>query len=474
MYFLDDPACLEKIQQAEPELVKYFNQEPNGNYKADICRLAALYLGGGYYFDIDLEVVNIVNLEPEITFSTASSGNDQFFQAWLACAPRHPVIAKGLQFTLEYYQGKRELHGLMGTSVLKDAFDAVSEEERGDVYLLQEADKGDQLYPDLPGWVPRREATGDCFFILHDANAHVIYFYARIVGVHICFHPIPTKLWFSHEHNVLETKEPIVAYNNVQNTYQRYRKAWDQFNDREVEFHFLDDSACREMIVHAEVFSVMDRDGSGDIDRPELAQVMVMLGMDPNDNTFNSLEVNGDGKIDLQHQEEFDRFTGWYANRKEADTLIRNHLQVSLLPFFATEQHADFKADICRAAALYLHGGYYFDIDLEVASAPYLVSSPIRFAAVQANGNEFVRGFLACAPKHKVLKKWMETLASNYQAAAQTENSMGPADALQQAFHAVPAADKGEVYLLQEVLDGHMGSPQLVFDEQSSQWQVRK
>ena len=53
--FLDDAGCREMILSVSPALAKGFDLEWRGMIKADICRVAALYQSGGYYFDIDLE-----------------------------------------------------------------------------------------------------------------------------------------------------------------------------------------------------------------------------------------------------------------------------------------------------------------------------------------------------------------------------------------------------------------------------------
>ncbi|GMI11343.1 hypothetical protein TrLO_g7772 [Triparma laevis f. longispina] len=55
----------------EPRLLPYFINEKLGMFKADMCRVAALYLNGGYYLDIDLGVVEpIIFDNPRIKFST--------------------------------------------------------------------------------------------------------------------------------------------------------------------------------------------------------------------------------------------------------------------------------------------------------------------------------------------------------------------------------------------------------------------
>jgi hypothetical protein len=53
--FLDDADCREMILSVSPDLAKGFDRERRGMIKADICRVAALYQSGGYYFDVDIE-----------------------------------------------------------------------------------------------------------------------------------------------------------------------------------------------------------------------------------------------------------------------------------------------------------------------------------------------------------------------------------------------------------------------------------
>ena len=184
--FLDDAACREAIEQSEPRLVKHFDEEREGKFRADICRVADLHNHGGYYFDVDLRVIRPIKLDRSITFSSVLSGYpnlDQFFQAFLAATPGHPVLAKALQIMLDYYEGKHAIRGKnVGTSTLKDAYDAVEERKRGPSKLLIETrnDVNEKYYyPD----VPKVDGVGCCCDqICHDPEEKIAYFYARIPG----------------------------------------------------------------------------------------------------------------------------------------------------------------------------------------------------------------------------------------------------------------------------------------------------
>jgi hypothetical protein len=58
--FLTDTYCRRVSQATAPGLLKYFKKE-KGMYKADMCRIAELFLHGCYYFDVDLITIHPVS-----------------------------------------------------------------------------------------------------------------------------------------------------------------------------------------------------------------------------------------------------------------------------------------------------------------------------------------------------------------------------------------------------------------------------
>lgn len=91
--YLNDSACVAAIARAEPRLVPHFrNSSTAGKFRADICRVAYLYLRGGYYFDVDMVTVQALRLPNNVTFASAvadtSAGaadpHGVFFQSLLA------------------------------------------------------------------------------------------------------------------------------------------------------------------------------------------------------------------------------------------------------------------------------------------------------------------------------------------------------------------------------------------------------
>jgi len=173
--FYDDQTCLQAISLAEPRLVPHFQREVQGKFKADLCRVAVLYEGGGYYFDVDLKTVNPVMLSNDTGFATVLDiFGRNFFQAFLAASPRHPILEEALRIMLAYYENPVQLEGEnVGPSTLRDAYDSVLNKTSGNdtlVRILNEVNlkkpkawrlkrhRNWLLYPDLP----RQRGEGCC------------------------------------------------------------------------------------------------------------------------------------------------------------------------------------------------------------------------------------------------------------------------------------------------------------------------
>lgn len=104
--FLDDAGCSKAIETVHSAaLAAYFEKETFGPYKSDLCRLAQLYMRGGYYMDNDLEVISDMRdlIPAKASFVTAVHPRWDVFQGIIAAAPGHPVLMKALNMTFEYY-----------------------------------------------------------------------------------------------------------------------------------------------------------------------------------------------------------------------------------------------------------------------------------------------------------------------------------------------------------------------------------
>lgn len=175
--FADNTKCAELIEEAHSEeLAGMFNREKQGRYKSDLCRLAQLYLHGGYYFDNDLEpIADFHALVPKcaglVTVKSAQSG---IFQAFLGAVAGHPVLQLAMNMTLQHYKGQRQVTGTLGTAVMEQALHefAVRPGASGDeVFLLEER---------FPEHGRFRDDWKDCNFGVWHENEML--FFSRVIG----------------------------------------------------------------------------------------------------------------------------------------------------------------------------------------------------------------------------------------------------------------------------------------------------
>ncbi|CAJ1954931.1 unnamed protein product [Cylindrotheca closterium] len=217
--FFDDQDCARVIEASEPKLVPIFWAETNGSYRADICRIAALYMYGGYYLDVDIEPIQALDPLPQVDFITAQAANRVFFQAVMASTPRHPLMKHTLETMLvDWYMipkimkdyGKTEYEPLwfrsqtyadmrlehvvqygfdphhsigilMGPATLRIAYDRKA--NLTTPWLLDEFEnKAEKVYPALI----RETSHWGCNFMVHDNATKTPYFYSRCKGTANC------------------------------------------------------------------------------------------------------------------------------------------------------------------------------------------------------------------------------------------------------------------------------------------------
>jgi hypothetical protein len=198
--FLTDVDCIRVINATEPRLIKHFLKE-KGMYKADICRVAELYLRGGYYFDIDLLAVHPVSPANSVRFTTVKGcgwPKKGFFQAFSASAPGHPILKKSLDILLEVYQGKRKRKGWIGPETMQIAYEqymteTLPEVASQDLLLLEEVAFKWVKKKKSPKWLlkvpqqpqPKRGfKSGVCNFVVYDNSTQ--YFFSRVNGTAWC------------------------------------------------------------------------------------------------------------------------------------------------------------------------------------------------------------------------------------------------------------------------------------------------
>lgn len=177
------------------DLLDYF-LEIKGQFKADICRIMILYLYGGYYFDIDLDVVEPYIAPDDINFVTVSQPvSNIFFQAFIASTPRHPILADNIKKLILVSQNKIELkrYGpkqvhFVGPETLRMSYNDVILKSRH-VEILQKGTKLlleaklDRLVGEQYKNVPRQIGIGpNCNWVVVDEKLYKVHFYSRFLG----------------------------------------------------------------------------------------------------------------------------------------------------------------------------------------------------------------------------------------------------------------------------------------------------
>jgi len=197
VFFWDNAECAQGLRSLEQfggsELAKDFESEPAGMVKSDLCRLAMLYLYGGYYFDTDiLPVVPMYDhLGKDTTFATVvATDGDNLFQAFMAASPRHPLIAEALRTFRSWYRGDLQsgtAGGNVGTVLLKQAFTDWSGEavanrvvhRHGHVSRFFTEGKIDSLKQKFSGLL-QGSSEGLCNYAVVDGSTQTLLMYSRV------------------------------------------------------------------------------------------------------------------------------------------------------------------------------------------------------------------------------------------------------------------------------------------------------
>jgi len=182
-------ALLPKKDDSEKVILDYFFTV-KGAFKADICRIAVLYLYGGYYFDIDIQVIEPYLASPDVSFVTADNLIAKvFFQAFIASSPKHPVLADNLEKLVLVARGKFALSkfgpkqvNFVGPETLRLSYFDVSPERRGNTFLLEE-NNIQNLAPFERYNISRQDGEGvNCNWVVCSPREYKAYFYSRFIG----------------------------------------------------------------------------------------------------------------------------------------------------------------------------------------------------------------------------------------------------------------------------------------------------
>jgi len=108
VWFLTNDDCRAILSRNMFQLVTHYDSEPEGKFKSDMCRVAALFERGGYYFDNEMEVIEPVLLDDGSRFATVQSGHRSFAQSFIASEAGHPILRVALKILLDFYDERRD------------------------------------------------------------------------------------------------------------------------------------------------------------------------------------------------------------------------------------------------------------------------------------------------------------------------------------------------------------------------------
>ena len=94
------------------ELLRYFQIQPDGRFKADLWRLCVLYIYGGIYTDIDQELLSPIDSFLDINkYSFCGVTNMERYNlsnGFIYARPNHPIIKKNIELTYERYREAKQ------------------------------------------------------------------------------------------------------------------------------------------------------------------------------------------------------------------------------------------------------------------------------------------------------------------------------------------------------------------------------
>jgi hypothetical protein len=359
VWFLDDLTCLSAIFKAKKELVPLFRAEKNISQKLDMCRVAALYLAGGYQIAVDL-VVKTPPPQPDDAGLVIAREGGVVSKRFIASEPKSGIMKATLDKMAEMSQQKqsRPDFNLLGEGLAQTLRGQIADSSVKPVFVPLETISVDVSKP----WIITEMPA-------HSFDNPVP---MEMRGPPSLEYKIPRRLIFYHS-NLLETKDPPLLYENLQSSIKKYREAW---GDPKAPVWVLNDTDCRS-VIHA--------------------------------------------------------------------------AKPTLLPYFDQEVHGLWKTNICRVAAVYLTGGYCFDVSTEIVSA-WLPDHGVTFAAAaDPDKTRYLQSFLASDPKGRIVAKALDVILLFYERRKLRRVGLLEPDTLKLAIESIPQSDRGKIVVLEEV-----------------------
>ena len=168
---------------------------------------AALYLHGGYYFDVDIEVIDPVMLDRDgLEFASVyNAERAYFFQAFIAVPAKSPIMKGAMDAMVDAYSGELQYRYekhlndavyLMGCITLYYAYEDYKMKENEKHLILAESNPFDEpgtLSHNVIRKLVNHDAGSrlgmgkDCNYVVEDRfNEQGVYFWSHNIGEGIC------------------------------------------------------------------------------------------------------------------------------------------------------------------------------------------------------------------------------------------------------------------------------------------------
>jgi len=154
MEVLTNEKCVHYLRQTDPYLKRAYAAETVVAYRNEYCKVGALYLHGGYSFDLNIDFEYPVILPHDVSFSASKTEEGFLTTTFMASGPFHPVLDNYIESAREYFKNKPsdfcrefEMKKSKGSCLLTEGEMKTPAKKRGVVRNILERKLKDEMGP---------------------------------------------------------------------------------------------------------------------------------------------------------------------------------------------------------------------------------------------------------------------------------------------------------------------------------------
>jgi len=386
------------LKGASTDLLKFHLENDPQRH---VCRIAMLFLYGGYFLQEELEVIEpYIPSSDNISLAAVINPDNELFNGpFLASAPHHPILYRALKKYILLAKGELKLFTTSRFGeIMRSSFrevTAVNPESKSDMAILSEEQLDKLQQHNEYKQVKKQDGVGPhCNNVIIDLEIKKTYFYTRFPGAHKhqCDDTEPTK---PQVPKILEVKQKIPEGMSAKPQVQKISE------------------------VEQKIPEVMSA-------KPQAAtKIVQVVPTIPHKLWFASrFELSDLQKGDHKHYanilntiqvyqkawdtDEVDYEILDYEICKNAISKVSMTNSSSALVEYYTKESEDFPNagfDICSAAVLLQNGGYFFNEEVEVVEPCTAKNNNITFMGVKSLSGLFLPSFAASIAEHPVMRE---------------------------------------------------------------------